>query len=1482
MKSSCQSSDVFDFKEEDKLPELASAKSVSKFKNPSANVVVGTEFQQNEMDDNDHNCDNALSYTPPGMEGEDPATKQMCGLDEVLLFNSTSHEQHSQFISDKLEPESSYAQLEPRASSPGSDSPGNSQLNCALQETPSTNESVDVIPEPDESMSESSPSTSDDIPGDGPLDGHGPLADHCFGGWDMGDRHVAVVCPGYVVYRGTYYTESVLIFSSSCIELKGSTAYGKQGTFSFQLGINEIVDIESQWCERLDIAMVKLRLISQDTMQAQDVHDTSGIEELQFTIVDLNWYKKQEEILSLDVRYKALWNVVFNTDIGGDGEALPGQNSICIQRKRYFPNFDEPFEEVVYPKGDSDAVSISKRDVDLLQPDTFVNDTIIDFYIKYLKNEMKPEERHRFFFFNSFFFRKLIDLDKDPPSSFEGRAAFQRVRKWTRKVNLFEKDYVLIPVNFNYHWSLIVICHPGEVAKFQDEDVEKSLKVPCILHMDSIKGNHTGLKDFIQSYLWEEWKERQKEASEDISSKFFNLRFVPLELPQQQNSFDCGLFLLHYVERFLDEAPLNFSPFKITKFSNFLNVDWFPAAEPSLKRVHIEKLINKILEGENSPAACSGKPCASNYQANTNMIKTSVEFISERCTPLKSFHGNLSSSRVGQGIEMTLLPTSSQCAADSGLVLREFFEEGVNPGSFFDGQYRTFDRSASFGDFKGAISSMEVDAEAGGQFVYSPSNRTGFQQLAGITPGACGFSYPSRDFGADAPWHPGIHQAGHEDINASPETSICASDDSLEVEVKETDIVREDLNVEEKKIDQPRSPSPENVECLTETLVSAPREMLDVADSQPSDHMLDSKTLGSAAREMLSVADSQPPDHMLDSITLVSAASEMLSVIDSQPLDHMLDSKTLASAASEMQSVADSQPPDHMLDSKTLASAASEMQSVADSQPPDHMLDSVTLVSAASEMLSVADSQPPDHMLDSKTLASAAGEMQSVADSQPPDHMLDSITLVSAASEMLSVADSQPPDHMLDSKTLASAASEMQSVADSQPPDHMLDSKTLASAASEMQSVADSQPPDHMLDSVTLVSAASEMLSVIDSQPPVHMLDSKTLASAASEMQSVADSQPPDHMLDSITLVSAASEMLSVADSQPPDHMLHSKTLVSAAREMLSVADSQPPDHMLDSKTLASAASEMQSVADSQPPDHMLDSITLVSAASEMLSVADSQPPDHMLRSKTLVSAAREMLSVADSQPPDHMLDSKTLASAASEMLIVADSQPPDHMLDSKTLVSAPLSVADSQPPDHMLDSITLVSAASDMLTVTDCQPSNLMLDPKTLVSAPSEMLDVADAETSDHMVDSNGNADHLIPGLSDQGCDVQENGDITCADVSLIGDTKVSESDGQQVLEKIDDNSVSETDVQQTTKRIGDDSVSESDAQQQHEDANKIGHDSVLESDEVQPATTKRIADDLVVTESDEMQAAKKARLTPPVEEERRQTRSLSKDLQL
>lgn len=114
--------------------------------------------------------------------------------------------------------------------------------------------------------------------------------------------------------------------------------------------------------------------------------------------------------------------------------------------------------------------------------------------------------------------------------------------------------------------------------------------------MDSIKGSHRGLKYLFQNYLCEEWKERFGDRDEeDVSAMFLTLPFFPLKLPQQENSFDCGLFLLHYVELFLEGAPVNFSPLKILKFSNFLSQDWFHPVEASLKRAHILQLIYEIM-----------------------------------------------------------------------------------------------------------------------------------------------------------------------------------------------------------------------------------------------------------------------------------------------------------------------------------------------------------------------------------------------------------------------------------------------------------------------------------------------------------------------------------------------------------------------------------------------------------------------------------------------------------------------------------------------------------------------------------------------------------------------------------------------------------------------------------------------------------------------------------------------------------------------
>ncbi|KAG8650413.1 hypothetical protein MANES_07G038300v8 [Manihot esculenta] len=439
-------------------------------------------------------------------------------------------------------------------------------------------------------------------------------------------NNAVVVFPDVILYEDIYCTDSRLTFSRSYIRVEGSIVNGAKGTFNVEWAISDIISIESEWCQRVETAIINLLFKRNVFKGAGNANETSAIDKLTFSVYDPCWFEGQQAIKSLDVRYRSIWNVIFD--------------------------LDEPFENIIYPKGDPDAVSISKRDVELLRPETFINDTIIDFYIKFLKNKIQPEDQHQFHFFNSFFFRKLVDLDKDPRNSCEGRQAFQCVHKWTRNVDLFEKDYIFIPVNYSLHWSLIVICHPGEVANFRDDESGRALKVSCILHMDSIRGSHRGLKNLIQS------------------------------CPQQENSFDCGLFLLHYVELFLEEVPINFSPFKITEFSNFFNRNWFLPEEASLKRAHIRKLICEIIEDQSQQLpkgeSVDKYPCS--HFASTNEEETGVEFLTVEYSSLKMCEGHPSSPNTELGNEITLTSASSlsvvpQKLKEPGLESREFEPE---------------------------------------------------------------------------------------------------------------------------------------------------------------------------------------------------------------------------------------------------------------------------------------------------------------------------------------------------------------------------------------------------------------------------------------------------------------------------------------------------------------------------------------------------------------------------------------------------------------------------------------------------------------------------------------------------------------------------------------------------------------------------------------------------------------------------------------
>jgi Ulp1 family protease len=49
------------------------------------------------------------------------------------------------------------------------------------------------------------------------------------------------------------------------------------------------------------------------------------------------------------------------------------------------------------------------------------------------------------------------------PSSFEKceEKGHKLVSRWTEKIQIFDKDFLLAPINLSTHWSLIVIVRPG-------------------------------------------------------------------------------------------------------------------------------------------------------------------------------------------------------------------------------------------------------------------------------------------------------------------------------------------------------------------------------------------------------------------------------------------------------------------------------------------------------------------------------------------------------------------------------------------------------------------------------------------------------------------------------------------------------------------------------------------------------------------------------------------------------------------------------------------------------------------------------------------------------------------------------------------------------------------------------------------------------------------------------------------------------------
>ncbi|KAK6922173.1 Ulp1 protease family, C-terminal catalytic domain, partial [Dillenia turbinata] len=257
----------------------------------------------------------------------------------------------------------------------------------------------------------------------------------------------------------------------------------------------------------------------------------------------------------------------------------------CLKgEKIYYPS--SSFLSATGDRDDPECVEIYYSDIECLAPDACLTSPIMNFYIRYLQQPTSPRERARcnYHFFNTYFYKKLTDA-----VSQEGDkgAFFSKFRRWWKGVNIFKKAYILLPIHENIHWSLAIICMP-------DKEDESG---PRILHLDSL-GLHDSRSVFdnIKSFLREEWNCLNQEAPSDLPFAKRIWKHLPLiidaervSVPQQNNISDCGLFVLYFMERFLEEAPERLKKKDLAMFGK----NWFKPEKPSSLRGKICDLLKQ-------------------------------------------------------------------------------------------------------------------------------------------------------------------------------------------------------------------------------------------------------------------------------------------------------------------------------------------------------------------------------------------------------------------------------------------------------------------------------------------------------------------------------------------------------------------------------------------------------------------------------------------------------------------------------------------------------------------------------------------------------------------------------------------------------------------------------------------------------------------------------------------------------------------------
>ncbi|KAK2587392.1 hypothetical protein KPH14_003107 [Odynerus spinipes] len=182
------------------------------------------------------------------------------------------------------------------------------------------------------------------------------------------------------------------------------------------------------------------------------------------------------------------------------------------------------------------GLRITRKDINTLADLNWLNDEVINFYMNLLISRGTGDNFPKVHAMNTFFYPKLLS---------GGHASLKR---WTRKIDIFAQDIVVVPVHLGIHWCMSII-------DFRDKSIR---------YYDSMGGSNPKCLSALRQYLEEESMDKKKKSFDTSDWKLESEK----DIPQQMNGSDCGVFSCMFAEYICANRKITFSQEDMPYFRN--------------------------------------------------------------------------------------------------------------------------------------------------------------------------------------------------------------------------------------------------------------------------------------------------------------------------------------------------------------------------------------------------------------------------------------------------------------------------------------------------------------------------------------------------------------------------------------------------------------------------------------------------------------------------------------------------------------------------------------------------------------------------------------------------------------------------------------------------------------------------------------------------------------------------------------------------